>query len=98
MSQVFGPGRIFRESYFTAFNTFCLCKFIHDFDNVEHSGDGGHAEVAVEIHAGVIFVFSKTFAKNDSDGIAVALVRLDQSRKSGDWKNRIFFLTKGVVC
>lgn len=54
--------------------------------------------VAGENHAGVVFVSSKTFAQNDSAGIAVALVRLRQSRKSGDWTNRIVFLTKRAGC
>ena len=54
--------------------------------------------VAGENHAGVVFVSSKTFAQNDSAGIAAALVRLRQSHKSGDWTNRIVFLTKRTGC
>jgi len=51
--------------------------------------------VAGEEHAGVVFVSSKTFAQNDSAGIAAALIRLWHSNKTGDWSNRIVFLTKG---
>ena len=53
--------------------------------------------MAEDNHAGVVFVSSKTFAQNDSAGIAAALVRLRQSHKSGDWTNRIVFLTKGIA-
>jgi hypothetical protein len=49
--------------------------------------------VAGEDHAGVVFVSSKTFSQNDSAGIAAALVKLWHSNKTGDWTNRVVFLT-----
>lgn len=44
-------------------------------------------------HGGVIFVDNKSFAQNDLNGIAKALVELWNLHGQLDWKNRCFFLT-----
>ena len=49
---------------------------------------------AGEDHAGVVFVSTKSFAQNDSAGIAAALLRLWLANKHANWTNRTVFLTK----
>ena len=49
---------------------------------------------AGENHAGVVFVSSKSFAQNDSAGIAAALLRLWLANKHANWTNRTVFLSK----
>ncbi|MEI6070349.1 MAG: DUF5615 family PIN-like protein [Verrucomicrobiae bacterium] len=49
---------------------------------------------AGEDHAGVVFVSSKSFAQNDSAGIAAALLRLWLASRRRDWTNRVVFLSK----
>jgi len=47
-----------------------------------------------ESHTGVIFISTRSFAQNDSSGIASALLRMSENTKRESWLNRIAFLTK----
>lgn len=49
---------------------------------------------AGEDHAGVVFVSIKSFAQNDSAGIAAALLRLWLAGRRTEWTNRVVFLSK----
>lgn len=47
-----------------------------------------------ETHRGVVFISSRSFAQNDSKGIATALLHLQPGKKLTDWTNRVVFLSK----
>lgn len=47
-----------------------------------------------ESHTGVSFISTRSFAQNDSSGIASALLRLSENTKRESWLNRFVFLTK----
>ena len=49
---------------------------------------------AEELHSGVIFISAKSFAQNDHQGLALALVGLLRDETSADWTNRVMFLRK----
>lgn len=55
-------------------------------------------ELAIEgkNHAGVVFISSKSFAQNDSPGIAKALTNLRRLHGSQSWTNRVVFLSKSA--
>lgn len=49
---------------------------------------------AQENHSGVIFISSKSFAQNDHQGVANALVALIEADPDAVWMNRVVFLRK----
>jgi len=49
---------------------------------------------AEELHSGFIFISAKSFAQNDHQGLALALVNLLRDETSADWTNRVMFLRK----